>query len=100
VAGLTAFFCSLHNRVATIISATEAARNLGDCLARIRHSGETFIVTNNGKPVAAFGPLPRPRTIALGAIGDLWRDLPVDPTFADDLAAVNDADRPPKNPWA
>ena len=84
----------------TVISATEAARNLGDCLARIKHTGETFILSKNDKPVATLGPIAGATTVTLREIWDLWRTLPGDPTFADDLAAVNSADRPPKNPWA
>jgi antitoxin (DNA-binding transcriptional repressor) of toxin-antitoxin stability system len=81
------------------ISTTEAARNLGDCLARIKHTGESFILHKNDKPVAALGPLPGARTITFRELWELWRKLPPDPKFADDLEAVNRADRPPKNPW-
>ncbi len=85
--------------VSTTISSTEAARNLGDFLARIKHTGETFILSKNDKLVAALGPLPVARTITFRDMWDLWRKLPVDPSFADDLEAVNKADRAPKNPW-
>jgi antitoxin (DNA-binding transcriptional repressor) of toxin-antitoxin stability system len=85
--------------MAKLISTTEAARNLGDYLARIRHTGETFILHKNDKPVAALGPLSRTRTVTLREFWELWRKLPADPEFADDLEAVNKADRPPKNPW-
>ena len=85
--------------MAAKISTTEAARNLGDCLAKIKHGGETFILHKNEKPVAALGPLPGTRTITFRELWELWRKLPADPKFADDLAAVNNADQPPKNPW-
>lgn len=83
----------------TPISSTEAARNLGDCLARIKHAGETFILSKNDKPVAALGPLPGSRTITLRELWNLWQKLPADPAFADDLETVNRADRPARNPW-
>jgi antitoxin (DNA-binding transcriptional repressor) of toxin-antitoxin stability system len=86
--------------MAKAISTTEAARNLGDYLARIKHKRETFILHKNDKPVAALGPLPGTRTITFRELWELWRKLPADPKFADDLEAVNRADRPPKNPWA
>src|SRR6266480_3114084 len=86
-------------RMAKRISTSEAARNLGDCLARIKHTGESFILHKNDKPVAALGPLPGVRTITFRELWELWRKLPADPKFADDLEAVNRADRPPKNPW-
>lgn len=50
--------------MARAISTTEAARNLGDFLARIKHTGETFILHKNEKPVAALGPAPGTPTIA------------------------------------
>jgi antitoxin (DNA-binding transcriptional repressor) of toxin-antitoxin stability system len=85
--------------MATKISSTEAARNLGDCLAKIKHTGETFILSKNEKPVATLGPLPGTRTVTFRKLWELWRKLPADPGFADDLEAVNNADQPPKNPW-
>ena len=36
--------------MAKVISTSEAARNLGDVLARIKHTGETFILHKNDKP--------------------------------------------------
>jgi antitoxin (DNA-binding transcriptional repressor) of toxin-antitoxin stability system len=81
------------------ISSTEAARNLGDCLARIKHTGETFVLTKNQKPVALLAPLPAPRTAPLKKVLEALRALPSDPGFADDLERVNAADRPLDNPW-
>lgn len=81
------------------ISTTEAARNLGDCIARIKHTGETFILSKNEKPVAALGPLPTARTVTFRELWAAWQKLPPDPGFADALEAINRADRPPKNPW-
>jgi antitoxin (DNA-binding transcriptional repressor) of toxin-antitoxin stability system len=86
--------------MAKVISTTEAARNLGDYIARIKHTGETFILQKNDKVVAALGPLSRTRTVTLREFWNLWRRLPPDPGFADDLEAVNKADRAPRNPWA
>ena len=81
------------------ISSTEAARHLGDVLARIKHTGETFILQKNDKPVATLGPVHVMRAITFGKLWKLWRKLSPDPEFADDLDAVNKADRPQKNPW-
>jgi antitoxin (DNA-binding transcriptional repressor) of toxin-antitoxin stability system len=85
--------------MARAISTTEAARNLGDFLAGIKHTGETFILHKNEKPVAVLGPAPGTPTITFRQFYELWRKLPDDPEFADDLKAVNKADRPPKDPW-
>ncbi len=85
--------------MSTEISSTEVARHLGDCLARIKHAGETFILTRNDKPVAVLGPLPAPRTASLKNVCEALREIPVDPGFADDLERVNAADKPLENPW-
>ena len=83
-----------------VISTTEAPRNPADFLASIEHTRETFILHKNEKPVAALGPAPGTPMITFRQFYELWRKLPDDPEFADDLEAVNRADRPPKNPWA
>lgn len=81
------------------ISSTEVARHLGDYLARIKHTGESFILTKNDKPVAKLGPLSAPRTASLKKIGEALRGIPADPGFAADLERVNAADRTLENPW-
>lgn len=80
------------------ISSTKAARNLGDCLARIKHAGETFVLTKNDKPVALLAPLPAPRTAPLKDVVEALRQLPPDPGFSDALEEVNASDRPLENP--
>ena len=79
------------------IGATDLARNLGDVLARVRYRRDSFVVERNGKPVARVVPI-------AGAVGGAtvgealtaWDDDSAgDPTFADDLAAVDASDRPP-----
>lgn len=81
------------------ISSTEAARRFGDYIARIKHTGETFILTKNDKPVAVMGPLPAPRTTSLSKVFESLREIPADPGFSDDLERVNAVDRPLENPW-
>jgi len=80
------------------ISSTEAARNLGDCLARIRHTGDRFILSRNDKPVAVLGPLPGSGRVTLRELVDLWSEGPKDDTFADDLSRANAMDQIPENP--
>ncbi|MDE2761231.1 MAG: type II toxin-antitoxin system Phd/YefM family antitoxin [Gemmatimonadota bacterium] len=43
-----------HSRV---VSATEAARNLGEILARVREKRMVYIVERHGKPVAQIAPV-------------------------------------------
>ena len=83
----------------TSISTTKAARNLGDCLARIKHTGDSFILKKNGKSIATLGPVIGGKRVSLRQLLEAWRATPTDPSFADDLQTVNEADRPPKNPW-
>jgi len=84
----------------TRISATELARRLGDVLGRIRYRGESFVVERNGAPVARIGPATGVAPSTLGTALAAWRATTTpDPAFAEDLARVNAADRPPKTPW-
>jgi antitoxin (DNA-binding transcriptional repressor) of toxin-antitoxin stability system len=82
------------------ITSTEAVRNFGDCLARIKHLKETLVITKSNKPVAELRPLvEEPR----GTVADLlriWVRNPDDPDFAGDLDRANSKDIPEINPWA
>lgn len=85
----------------SLISATELARKLGDVLGRIRYRGESFVVVRNGEPIATLSPLAaRTSSSALEGL-EAWRAAGSveDRDFADDLERVNQADRPPSNPW-
>ena len=82
------------------VSATELARRLGDILGRIRYRGESFVVDRNGTPVARIGPVGNRGVSTVAEALATWRagGTP-DPAFAQDLARVAAADRPPANPW-
>jgi len=84
----------------TTISTTEAARHLGDVLARVKHTGETFLLTRSDKPVARLVPAGLGRRATGAAIMEALKTLPRDPDFAADLERVNAMDRAPENPWA
>jgi len=85
----------------TTISTTEAARHLGDVLARVKHLGENFLLTKNDQPLARLGPVESSRRGATGAeIMRALEQLPTDPGLADDLEKVNRADQIPTDPWA
>jgi antitoxin (DNA-binding transcriptional repressor) of toxin-antitoxin stability system len=85
--------------MSTTISSTEAARHLGDYLARIKHKGESFIVTKNDQPLAELVPIIQNRRGTWGELQKALAALPRDPSFADDLERVNRADQPFQNPW-
>lgn len=81
------------------ISSTNAARGFGDCLARIKYRGDTFVITRNNEAIAELVPAPNNRRATWSELESALNGLPHDPTFADDLERVNEADRTPSNPW-
>jgi antitoxin (DNA-binding transcriptional repressor) of toxin-antitoxin stability system len=84
----------------TVISTTDAARHLGDYLARVKHKGEHFLLTKNDQPIAELSPASGSRRATWGELVSAVARLPRDPLFADDLETVNEADQPAGNPWA
>jgi len=82
------------------ISTTEAARHLGDYLARVKHKGEHFLLTKNDQPIAELSPASGSRRATWGELVSAIARLPQDPSFAGDLEKVNEADQPAANPWA
>jgi prevent-host-death family protein len=82
------------------ISAAELGRRLTEVLGRVRTAKETYVVEDNGDPVARLVPLATERKMTLRELIEGWhtRGVP-DPEFAADLERINAADRPPENPW-
>jgi prevent-host-death family protein len=81
------------------VTATELARNVADILARVRYRGESFVVERNGRPIARIVPAGPPPASLADALSAWLSGRESDPGFADDLASVDAADRPPDNPW-
>ena len=83
------------------IRATDLARKLGDVLGKVRFRGDSFVIERNGEPVARLVPWPASGHVTLQEGLRAWCEAGThDPTFADDLERVNNADRPPRDPWA
>jgi len=82
------------------ISTTEAARHLGDYLARVKHAGEVFLLTKNDVPIAELSPAVGSRRGKWGELKAAVARMPHDASFADDLEKVNESDQPATNPWA
>jgi len=82
------------------ISSTEAARNLGEYLARVKHRGEKFVIVKNNKPIAELGPVSGARETTLAGLWLALREVKADIEFAADLEKVNAADTIMENPWA
>jgi prevent-host-death family protein len=83
----------------TTVTTTEAARHLGDILARVKHKGERFLFTKNDQPVARLIPADLSRFPTGEQLMHAVERLPIDPAFADDLERVCRADQVPENPW-
>lgn len=81
------------------ISTTDAARNLGDYLARVKHTGARFILMKNRTPIAELGPVPGSRSATFAEMWEAMRETRADNGFADDLERVNAADAVMENPW-
>lgn len=81
------------------ISSTNAVRQFGDCLARIKYRGDTFVITRNDERVAELVPVAGTRRATWTELEQALQGLPRDPAFADDLERVNEADQAPENPW-
>jgi antitoxin (DNA-binding transcriptional repressor) of toxin-antitoxin stability system len=81
------------------ISSTDAARNLGEYLSRVRLTGARFVIMKNRKPVAELGPVAGSSSGTLSEIFEAMSEVPPDDGFVEDLAAVNVSDRPLDNPW-
>lgn len=81
------------------ISSTEAARHLGDYMARIKHKGERFVLTKNDQAVAMLGPVGAVRRATWADLVEAVASLPKDRGFADDLEKVNEADISQDTSW-
>lgn len=82
------------------ISSTDAVRHFGDCLARIKYRGDTFVITRNDEPVAELIPASGSRRATWVEVEQAVAGLPLDPGFASDLEKVNASDQIPLNSWA
>ena len=85
--------------MAVHVSANWAARNLEECLVRVEDAGDQIVLVKDGKPVAALVPGAGSRSATLRQVWDALASVRADTSFADDLLAVNNADRIPDNPW-
>lgn len=81
------------------ITSTEAVRNFGDCLARIKHRGDSFVITRNRRAVAELSPISASSDGRLSDLLASWRPDTDDPGFADDLEAANSREMPERTPW-
>lgn len=84
----------------TVLTSTQLVRNLGDCLARVKYRGESFLIKKNEEVIAEIHPAGDSGEATWSEIASALALLPTDPGFADDLEKVNQLDTVPENPWA
>ena len=85
---ISVFVSSTDFCMAVSISTTEAARHLGEYVARIRHRGERLVLTRYERPVAELIPVIGNHTATWGQVLKALSGLPADPGFADDLGTA------------
>jgi prevent-host-death family protein len=85
------------------VSATEAAKNFGRLVDRVREEGISYIVDRGGTPVARIGPVER-RSCTLADLRGLIESLPrADEEYLRSVQDVTGGRNRPhvrRNPWA
>jgi antitoxin (DNA-binding transcriptional repressor) of toxin-antitoxin stability system len=86
-----------------IVSATEAAKNFGRLVDRVREEEATYLVERGGTPVVRISPVSRP----LATIADLkalfWGTARADEAYlraVEDVVERHNQPRVRRNPWA
>jgi prevent-host-death family protein len=90
-------------RPAGRISATEAAKNFGRLVDRVREEGATYVIERSGTPVARIGPVDRV-SCTLGDFKALLAAAPrLDEAYlgaVEEAVARHNRPRVRRNPWA
>ena len=86
---------------ATRIAATEAAKNFGHLVSRVREEGATYIVERGGKPVARISPVGVAAS-TMAALKALATARRVDEAYLREVEGAvrrHNAPRIRRNPW-
>jgi prevent-host-death family protein len=86
------------------IAATDAAKNFGRLVDRVREEGATYVIERHGTPVAQIGPVtPAPEMKTLGALFEYMRTAPkLDEEvlrYIEEGIAIYNKPEVPKNHW-
>jgi prevent-host-death family protein len=91
-------------KMADSISATEAAKNFGRLVDRVREKGTTYVVERHGRPIAQIGPVVHSAPKTLRGLVELMRTAPTldEETLRLIEEGVKALNRPevPRNRWA
>src|SRR5262245_5743386 len=85
------------------VTATDAAKNFGRLVDRVRDEHATFIIERSGKPVAQIGPVDRPQSTIADFVALLQSRPPLPEEYRRAVEkAVKRHNRPrvPPDPWA
>lgn len=86
------------------ITATEAAKNFGQLVDRVREDGATYVIERHGRPVAQIGPVEAAAPKTLRDLAEAIRTAPKldDETLRYIEEGIEIYNRPevPKNAWA
>jgi prevent-host-death family protein len=85
------------------VAATDAAKNFGRLVDRVREEGVTYVIERHGRPVAQIGPVAPAEPRTLRGLVEYMRTAPKldDETLRLIEEGVETFNRPevPKNPW-
>jgi prevent-host-death family protein len=88
---------------AASIAATEAVKNFGELVDRVREEGVTYVIERHGRPVAQIGPVEteKPKTLrhlieALEAAPKLDEEVL---KYIEEGIAIDNTPEVPKNRW-
>ena len=85
------------------IAATDAAKNFGRLVDRVREEGAIYIIERHGRPMAQIGPVAPARTKTLRAFVKAMRTAPkLDEEtlrYIEDGVATHNRPAVPRNPW-
>jgi prevent-host-death family protein len=94
---------ALKAAAAESIAATDAAKNFGQLVDRVRESGATYVIERHGRPVAQIGPVEteKPKTLrtlveALEAAPKLDEEVL---KYIEEGIAIYNKPEVPKNRW-
>jgi prevent-host-death family protein len=86
----------------TSVSATEAAKNFGEIVDRVREAGVAYLVERKGKPIAQIAPVASSRCTLNDLVAWLELERPLSAEFASAVKAhVRAVNRPavPASRW-
>jgi prevent-host-death family protein len=85
------------------IAATDAAKNFGRLVDRVREEGATYVIERHGRPMAQIGPVKPVRRKTLRDLVDAMRTAPKldEETLRYIEQGIKMLNRPevPRNPW-